>query len=312
MTDEIQGEDKPPEEELPPLLVEDSAPTDLDPEDGDVQPEIPPEKTSGLHDLWQKQPFYLKSIASLIGLALLIWMLIPKCSAPPMQEKTFLIAYDRTWTPLNLISEQLNMSAFIESLVDTIAKNQKLRVHVVSTSSPLFNLTEKGDCDGVISIINPPQPIEHKYIYSSPLYHLGFVMVVRNDEIRKNIKDFSGRRVGIVSYIDVLRRITDIPSVIFSNFDNAPQALASLDNHYIDGVILDNLEASYMLEGLYAGKYRILAEAVTNEGIELYMLKNEQTEKFIASFNEGLLMLRTSGEYKQMIIHWDLTNTSIE
>lgn len=287
-------------------------PVDQGPDFGEHRDQEPTNKTtSSWRTYWEKVPSRFRIPFVLLWLLLGLWLLLPTCSSPPPTNKTYQIAVDDSWWPLRLQDKQYNMTAFIRELTEHIAKQKNLRIHLFTTTSNLFNLADRGEADGVISILPPPYPQDEHFIVSDALYQLGFVVVVRTDSTLTNSSDITNRtrRIGIVDSAKVLVHVTDYPNVSFTTFTDIGQAITALDKGYLDGIILDNLKASTILLGLYSGKFKILARPIINEGIELYMKKDKENKNFISFFNEGLSELRENGEYAKLITQWGLVST---
>ncbi len=287
--------DEPTKEDL--TLTEESPP----PED-----DLPKEKFV----FFKKQPLYIKVLTSLIFLSCLIWFGTPKCSSPP-PEKTFLIALNSNWYPLQLMTKEKDMTTFCKVLFGMIANDQGLHLRLMDTGFDLFSLLERNECDGVISIL-PPSPLSsHRYISSNPIYQLGIVLVVKNNSPLVASDKIQEGHIGIIGNAKILMQIAKLPSAIFTNYENASRALSDLDIGNIDGVIIDTLQASTYIRGLYAGRFRILPPPLVSEGIELYLKDTKENTKFLELFNTGLNNLRASGAYNSLINQWGLINTEL-
>jgi len=253
-------------------------------------------------------PTYIKLIVSLLFLLALTWLGLRACSSTPLPQKTFVIAMDRSWYPLQLMNKDKNMSAFSDVLIRQIAQDKSLKVQVIEAGSTLFQGLESGVYDGVISALSLPALHPENYLVSDVIYKTGPVLVVGKSSTANSLKDLAGKNVGVVGNLTTLH-VDDFPAIVFINYDSATSAFADLDNDIIDGVIIDVLRANSYIQGLYAGRIKVVTAPYTNEGLHLVMNRDKDSEQFIKLFNEGLHKLIASGEYTSLINAWGLIST---
>ncbi len=274
----------------------------------EVPPPMEAELPSGKFGFINKQPLFVKILASLLLLSSLLWFATPKCSSPT-PEKTYLIALNSNWYPLQLATKERDMTTFCKVLFNLIAAKQGLHLRIMETKLELFRLLDSNACDGVISILSPPELTSKRYISSDAIYQLGIVLVVKKDSYLTSSQNIGDSHIGIIGSAQILLQIAHLQSAIFTSYENSSRALNDLDNRNIDGVIIDTLQASTFLHGLYAGKFKILSPPLVKEGIELYLHQNKESEPFLKLFNEGLRDLRKSGTYHELIEQWGLIDT---
>lgn len=257
------------------------------------------------------RPLYMKVILSTLTLIFLVWGLISTCSSnPEMLKPRYIIGLDPTWGPLQLGSRENNMTVFCETILYDIAKKMNFRIVIHHSSTAfMFHEFEKGTYEGIVSMILPPIPHMGKatpIITSNPIYRLGPVLVVGANTPFKTLSSMNGKIVGLVGENRVDINISQYPNVIFSGYSNPSKAFADLNNHKIDGVIVDSLIAKNFIHGLYADKLEITDFSLTNEGIVLILHRTKGTEKLIEQFNQELKILRENGTFTTLLKTWNV------
>jgi ABC-type amino acid transport substrate-binding protein len=89
-----------------------------------------------------------------------------------------------------------------------------------------------------------------------------------------------------------------------STYGNTAQALADLESGKVDGLVIEILQANIFLQSFYAGKFRIIATPLTNEGIRLVLRIDEGAERFVELLNQGLEEMRENGSYEALLRAW--------
>lgn len=280
----------------------------------ETKPEEPLTETESFKNKLQAfvRPLYMKMILSTLTLILVVWGVISTCSSPSeMSKHRYLIGLDPTWGPLELGNRENRLTAFCETILYDIAKKLDMRIaiHHTTSTEQLFNEFEKGNYEGIVSMMLPPAPrhgIAPLYITSNPLYRLGPVLIIDKESSFNTLQEMSGRVVALVGDARVDVNIGQYPNVIFSGYSNVSNAFADLNNHKIDGLITDSLLAKNFVHGLYADKLRIADFSLTNEGIVLILHKTNSTQKFIEQFNQELKRLRDDGTFAALLKTWNV------
>lgn len=255
------------------------------------------------------RPLYMKVILSTLAFILFIWGAVSTCSSPhEMVKPRYSIALDPTWGALQLGNRENSMTAFIETILYDIAAKLDMRIVIYHASTDiLFQEFEKGKYEGIVSMLLPPTThagISQPIVTSDPLYRLGPVLVVNSKSPSKTLESMSGKVVGLVGESRVDIKINQFPNVIFSGYYNASNAFADLNNHKIDGLIVDSLVAKNFVYGLYSDKLEIANFSLTNEGILLILHKSKNAEMVIEKFNKELKQLRENGTYASLLKTW--------
>lgn len=256
------------------------------------------------------RPLYMKIILSFIGIFLLLWAIVTTCSSPPpILQKRYTIAMDPTWYPLLSQIKQRNMTAFCESLLREVIKDTE--IHIDITQDPpdrLFSDLKAEKCDGVITLLLPIPSLTagYSFLFSSPIYRIGPVLVINASEPIMPLEQMSGSLIGLVGDARMSTDIDRYPTVIFSGYDDIAQAFADLNNRKIDGLITDSVQAKNFVSGLYVNKFHVANFLKEDEGIRLILRDTKTAEFFLHFFNKKLAEFRADGTYSHLLEMWKI------
>jgi polar amino acid transport system substrate-binding protein len=147
-------------------------------------------------------------------------------------------------------------------------------------------------------------------LLSEPFLLLGPVLVISTQDSLQELNEARRKIIGIdaTSQSIMTLSLDKDPSIQLRLYDNALQALADLDNHRIDGVVLHSLPAYIYTQTFYSGRLKVATTTLNDEGIRLMTLKNANGQALIQLFNHGLNTLRENGTYDQLLNDWGLVN----
>lgn len=254
----------------------------------------------------------IKYILLTLIIVLAGWGLIRGCSGSmKVRHPIYHIGIDPNWYPLSLYGKNKNLQAFIDELFAVLRDETGLRFNLVQVgSSSLITGLDNNNYDGAItSIPNNPYNLI-KYQFSDPIYLLGPVLVVTTHSKIQSLHELEGKFIGI-SRGSSLNFDVPIPKSNIKPYDNMTVALADLDDDKIDGVIIDAMQAFVQLQGIYAGKLKIVSRPLFQDGLRLTTLKNPKYDEMISLFNTSLKIVKENGTYDQLLSRWGLYNPLI-
>jgi polar amino acid transport system substrate-binding protein len=231
------------------------------------------------------------------------------CSRTPRTTQSrFHIAIDRSWYPLALYGKENNLLAFADELLDAIGRESGLTFDVLDIrTANLIPDLDNGFYDGMISAMPPTHLNMIRYRFSDPIYLLGPLLVVRSDSPIKSLEELAGRFVGIRRGAS-LQFDVPFPNANITPYDNMTVALADLDNNKIDALIMDSLQAYVQIQGIYAGKVKIVTSPLTQDGLRLVTLNKTRYNELFDLFNKSLSSLKENGTYEELLRKWGLFN----
>lgn len=264
--------------------------------------------------------FRKRNIGVLIFLSLLItWGLIRSCSHPEhMRKKLYYIGRDSTWYPQQLMGKERNLKAFTNDIMAAIAKETQLHFEWIETGPvALIEGLDNGNYDAIISAIRPNFINRNKYIFSDLFFELGPVLIVKQTSSAKSLKDMQDKTIGIrtgsfLIFNTIKEGGAHAYNFLITSYDNANKALESLDKNQMDGVIMEAIPAYAFTEGFYSDRLKIVTPPLTDEGLRLVALKEQDSQELISDFDKALRKLKDDGTYDKLISKWNLIDPQIQ
>lgn len=248
-------------------------------------------------------------------IVVLFFFLFRSCSVKKVDfsHRAFRVARDYSMMPLQLTGKGLNMRAFSDDLLLGIAKEENIKIDILSTqANNLLSGLDFGSYDGILSLLQPNVANEEKYHFSNPYYLLGPVLVVRNSSQVTSLEQMSGKIVGIKNGSSSVYDVERYPAVLLVTYDNMSIALEDLISNKIDGVILDVWTAYVYIQGFYKGLLKIATPPLTKLGLRLVARNEPYADFLIERFNKGLEVLKANGTYDVLLHKWGLFDTELK
>lgn len=220
------------------------------------------------------------------------------CCSSWTPKKTYQVGQDPFWSPFDFKDQRSYVNGFVDEVVYHIGKKEGLLFNIENSStSALFHLLKTSVYDAVLSNLTPDMNNQHFYDFSDPLLLTGPVLVTRQGSSIHTLDDLSNRLVGISRYDQSFALVAHTPSALSKPYDRIEFALEDLERGALDAVLMPTLEAEALLH--LHPSLQIASKPLTSEGIRLLVLK-ETHSSLLASFNQGLHKLSTSGDLTQL------------
>lgn len=245
---------------------------------------------------------------SLVVLLLVLFFGVRACSSylNPI-ETTYRIAKDQTWYPLPLYGKENNLSAFSNELLFAIARDQGLKIELMSTSHQmLFDKLDDGGVQGVLSSLNPEVSSREFYEFSDPYYVFGAVLVVPKDSEVTTLEDLARKTIAVKRGSSILFNPPMASSSYITPYDSPTLVLDQLVRDKIDAVVMDQFSAYFFLKEFYRDKLKVANLPMTLEGLRLITGKTDADKELVTKFNEGLKHIKENGTYLELLNKWDL------
>lgn len=223
----------------------------------------------------------------------------------------FTVARDATWAPFSFAGKESQLTAFTDELLSTIAEDQQFIVHVKPASpNNLFLGLNNGDYEGALSARAIDGIVLKKY-YTSPIFYaFGPVIIARIPSSIRSTEDLRGRTVGITSTVEFLMHFPIDPDTTYISYPHIFDALAALANGSLHAVIGSKVLAEIYVSSLYRDKLAIVSAPLSDSGLRLFTLRNEEGMLFIKLFSDGLENLKKSGVYAKLLQKWKLMGSN--
>lgn len=250
-----------------------------------------------------------RSLSAVLFLALAALLTVTGCSAPAESGsvKTWIVATDAAFPPMEFVDENKNIAGFDIDLLNAIADVQGFQVKFENTAwDGIFAGLESGDYDAIMSAVTINDERTPVYDFSDPYVNAGQAVVVRADEAAiTGGDDLVGKTAGAQIGTTGAFTIQDIEGTTLKEYDSIDLALLDLVNGNLDAVVVDTpVAADFALASdQFAGKLKIVGDTLTDEYYGLLVRKGENAD-LLASFNEGLQKVKDNGTYDQIYAKW--------
>ena len=220
--------------------------------------------------------------------------------------RSYRVARDPTWYPLNFMGKGDNVLAFSDELLNQMAYIEGFNVDILQDGwdNIIFDLS-KGHYDAILTSLEPTEQYRARYSFSDVYLHVGDVIVVRADSPVLTLQDLEGKILAVKNQSLSLLTLEEFPDVVTEKYHNTANVLESLEAGVYDGVVMGILPAYAFTENIYKGRLRVCDMMLTKTGLRLMTLKGKNKE-LIQSFNTGLNSIKKSGGYDSLLRKWDL------
>ncbi len=228
-------------------------------------------------------------------------------AAPAVEAKTYVVATDAAFPPMEFVDENKNLAGFDIDLLNAIAAEMGFEVEFKNTAwDGIFAGLESGDYDAIISAVTIREDRQAKYDFSEPYVNAGQAIVVTiDDDAIAGKADLEGKVIGTQIGTTGAFTAQEIPGATVKEYDTIDLAFMDLLAGANEVVIVDTpVAADFALASEeYAGKLKIVGEPITEEHYGALVNKGQNAE-FIVMFNEGLAKLKSSGKYDELYAKW--------
>jgi len=215
------------------------------------------------------------------------------------------VALDPGWSTLNLPGRENNVTAFSLELIEAIGKEEKLSIGIYERSwdNLLLGLKQK-DYEAICTTAQPQLFHEKTYVFSDLYLATGPVLVVPIGRSLSSLEELAGKDLAVLTVSTQFLELH--PQIIQHPYNSVQQAFSALLAGEMDAALVDILTAQAFVRDLYAGELKITSHPLTNDGIRLMGLK-DQNDSLIKTFNAGLARLKEGGTYQKLSQKWGLS-----
>ncbi len=240
----------------------------------------------------------------LFSLGIFISILFSSCQL--IHRKVYTVGIDPSFYPAPLKGQANNVYGFTTDLLQAIASIEKIKIKIVPLGSQsTFAGLKLKKYDSIISSLDPINIQNEWYSSSSLFLKIGPVLIVPYDSKLCELDQFNSKIVGCLKNSDGFYLLQKYPRIVIASFMNPAFMLEALQFGDIDGGVLGFLVAKDYVKNLYPRILKIAGGPLTNEGLRLITLKDQQ-KSLIKHFNKGLTEAQKRGIYKNLREKWDL------
>ena len=204
------------------------------------------------------------------------------------------------------MGREKNILAFLTDLVSAVSIRTHMSMHIQPTNwNSLVQRLEEHQYQGIFSGINQYNFTENKYSFSSVLIKTGPVLVVAKNTNFKALADLNNKEVGILSDSDAVHILSAYPDIIIRLYDSIPKLLNDIAQKNIEAALIPALPAAGYCNDLFQDTLRIATAPMTDTGLKLITLKQENKE-LIEGFNRAIHTMEKDGTIDKLKAKWSL------
>ena len=240
----------------------------------------------------------------LIASVVLMGILFTGCFHKPTKS-TFRLGMDPSFIPLNTMGQEAHLNGYVQDIFHKVGNELKDSIELIKLSwDDLLPQLKNDTLDGIITTLSPYNFYKKDFLFSDPLMLTGPALVCRKNELYKDIKNLSGKILGIIagSNSEVIA-LSDTQSIVQS-FESPTSMLDALAKGQLDAALLDYLIAYAYTSDLYQSNLVITTDPYGDFGIRLMTKKSNPKA---SELTEGLnAILKDHGDLKSLLKKYQL------
>jgi polar amino acid transport system substrate-binding protein len=222
----------------------------------------------------------------------------------PLWERPVRIGGDHNYPPYEYLDRNGLPTGYNVELSQAIARVMGMEIHIhLSSWGDMRLALERGDVDVLMGMAHTPERVD-QVDFSIPHARVHQSIWVRSGNLAiRELEDLKGREVivmkGSVMHDFMLEHDLDAQLFLVQTLAEALTLLAS-GRH--DCALVAKLPGEYLLSELKLDNIHPIARSLVAQDYGFAVKKGNQ--EMLARFNEGLALLKKSGEYRQIREKW--------
>ncbi len=232
--------------------------------------------------------------------------LISLTGCEPRQPKTYKVAIDPLWYPLDFMNKENNIIGFSTELLTLIGTKEHLNLPIQNTNwDSLLQGLKLGTYPAVLTSLYPYSFNASTYDFSDCYLPLGPVLVVASNSTKTSLSDFKGKEIGALKNSSAVLLIEKDPEIFIRTYDKPYSLINDVLTGRIDGGLLPILTAESFTRGSFVTQLKIVSPPLNDEGLRLITLKGKYPD-LIARFDSGLKKAQKKDDYEKLLSRWQL------
>jgi polar amino acid transport system substrate-binding protein len=241
-------------------------------------------------------------------LLFVLFFLLVGCEMSSFNSYTYKVALDPSWESLNFPGREIALRAFSVELIEEIGKIEKITIAIYDKSwNDLIPGMQHKDYNGILSNMEPYIFHEKTYDFSDSYLSIGPALVIPVGTTVDSLSDLTGKEIAVIKGSQGSLILEKHPGVLQRNYESVAQALNAVASGFVNGAIIDTLNAYAYCTNLYQGQLIIALSPLNQDGLRLITLHG-QAPYLIEAFNKGLKTLKKNGTYTRLTQKWNLQN----
>jgi polar amino acid transport system substrate-binding protein len=222
------------------------------------------------------------------------------------QNRVIRIGIDPSWFPQNFQDKQFYVNGFVDELLLEISRHSDVEFQKIGANwDSLFDGLKQQRYDAVLSSLPPYLFNQAKYGFSKNFLDTGFVFVTSTVSDLNDLKNMSGRVVGVLSNNQEWFLMQQYSDVIMRSYSSVPEIFDAMIYNEVEGIVIDRLTAVGFVRGAFAGKLRINGAALTDAGLHVVTLKSDPVHA-VKLFDQNIRYLIKKKKLQKLLRKWQL------
>ncbi len=232
--------------------------------------------------------------------------LLSLAGCEPSPPKTYKVAIDPLWYPLDFMNKENNVIGFSTELLTIIGQKEHLSLPVINTNwDTLLQGLKIGTYPAVLTSLYPYTFNLSTYDFSECYLPTGPVLILPSNTKYKSLHDLKGKEVGALFDSSSVLILEKYPEILIRTYDKASSLINDLLTGRIDGALLPILIAESFTRGSFVHQLKIASSPLNDEGLRLVTIQGKYPN-LIARFNKGLKKMQKTDEYDKLLSRWQL------
>ncbi len=246
----------------------------------------------------KKRPFYKVFFLFLFFLTFL------GCNFSP---SSYCVGVDPNWTSSQYGKKKANVFGFTQDFLLMLSKKTKASFEkIIINEKVLFNKLNEGECDAIITTVNPNEINENYYQFSELFLATGPVIVVNQNSLIAKQEDLVNKKVAIQEEDVIFLNLAKFPKTIFTIYTSKDQAVVDLEAGRLDAAFLRKIDAETFLNDTYYRKMKIIGSPLNERGVRFVTKKNSNFI-LMRDLNKQLQFLKKKSQYTKLLQKWNLS-----
>ncbi len=228
------------------------------------------------------------------------------CGIATAAEKTFTVASDGTWPPMEYLDDKKQVIGYSTDYINAIGKEMGIKFDIRNVAwDGIFAGVAAGNYDIVASSVTITPERQKQFLFSDPYCEIRQALMVPIDSKIKTMADLKGKKVGgQIGTTGIF--VTEKANVgaIIKEYEDLGLAAQDMANGRIDAVMADAPVAKYFANKRkdFNNKFKIVYQTPEAEYYGFTLKKGQ--EELAKLLNEGIKRIKANGTEKELQIKW--------
>ncbi len=221
-------------------------------------------------------------------------------------EKTYTVASDGTWPPMEFLDNKKQIMGYSSDYLRAIAKEVGVKFEIKNIAwDGIFAGVAAGNYDIVASSVTITPERQKQFSFSDPYCEIYQALIVPKDSPVKSLADLKGKKVGGqigTTGIFVMEKAKTGATI--REYEDVGLAMQDMANGRIDAVMCDDPVAKYYANKQqdFTNKFKVVLQTPEAEYYGFTVKKGN--DEIVKMLNAGIKLVKEKGIEKELKIKW--------